>query len=73
MGLLKKKGNGGAVLRIPLDRIRPNTEQPRRYFEEKSAIAYDDSFDYEEAHLFEQLQNLEIYAQSIGCVAIIYN
>lgn len=42
----------------------------RRYFEEKSAIAYDDSFDYEEAHLFEQLQNLEIYAQRTGVLLV---
>ena len=36
MGLLKKKGEGAAVLRIPLERIHPNTEQPRRYFEERA-------------------------------------
>lgn len=34
MGLLKKKGEGAAVLRIPLTRISPNREQPRKYFEE---------------------------------------
>ena len=33
MGLLKKKSEG-AVLRIPLERISPNREQPRRFFEE---------------------------------------
>ena len=34
MGLLKKKGEGASVLRIPLDSIVPNGEQPRRFFEE---------------------------------------
>ena len=43
MGLLKKKEAGCAVLRIPLDRIRPNTEQPRRYFEEKALTSLAES------------------------------
>ncbi len=34
MGLLKKKNEGASVLRIPLDRIVPNAEQPRKFFEE---------------------------------------
>jgi len=41
-----------------------------RYFEEKKAVLEDDSFDYEEAHLYEQLDNLDLYAQRTGLLLV---
>ncbi len=41
-----------------------------RYFAEKRAVLYDESFDYEEEHLYEQLDNLGLYAQRTGILSV---
>ena len=43
MVFLKKKQSASEVLRIPLDRIRPNSHQPRAFFEEASLAQLADS------------------------------
>lgn len=43
MVFLKKKQSTSEVLRIPLDRIRPNRHQPRSFFEEASLAQLADS------------------------------
>ena len=43
MGLLKKKQSGAEVLRVAIDRIRPNPDQPRATFEEGALCALAES------------------------------
>lgn len=43
MGLLKKKQNSAEVLRVAVDRIRPNPDQPRATFEEGALSALAES------------------------------